>query len=181
VRLLTRLAAGPLRDTHPPEHRERMSQEAVDMARRLGHPATLAYALEGRYDANWGPAVLENRLAIANELIDVAEAANDPERAYAGRDSRFIALLESGDLAAAHADHEAGTRLAQQLRQPAQPGTRPFVTPSWRSSRAGSTRPSARSPRHSSWDCRSKARTRSWRSISRCTRSGASRDGWGKS
>jgi tetratricopeptide (TPR) repeat protein len=120
VRLLTRLAAGPLRDTHAPEHRERMSQEALEMARRLGRPGTLAYALEGRYDANWGPDVLENRLAIANELIEVADAANDAERAYAGRDSRFIALLELGDLAAAQADHEAGTRLAHQLRQPAQ-------------------------------------------------------------
>ena len=120
VRLLTRLAAGPLRDTHPPEQRERMSQEAVEMARRLGRPGTLAYALEGRYDANWGPDVLENRLAIANELIEVAEAAEDAERAYAGRDSRFIALLESGDLPAAHVDHEAGARLAHQLRQPAQ-------------------------------------------------------------
>jgi tetratricopeptide (TPR) repeat protein len=120
VRLLTRLAAGPLRDTLPPEPREKMSQDAVDMARRLGSPATLAYALEGRYDANWGPNVLEARLAIGNELIEVAGAAGDAERVYAGHDCRFIALLESGDLPAAHREHEAGTRLAHQLRQPAQ-------------------------------------------------------------
>jgi tetratricopeptide (TPR) repeat protein len=90
------------------------------MARRLGDPATLAYALNGRFDANWGPDVLESRLAIANELIEVARAAGDVERAYAGYDSRSIALLESGDLPAAHRDHEAGTRLAYRLRQPAQ-------------------------------------------------------------
>lgn len=120
VRLLSRLAAGPLRDKLPPEPRERMSQEAVDMARRLGSPATLAYALEGRYDANWGPAVLEGRLAIADELIQVAAAAGDAERTYAGYDCRFIARLEQGDLPAAHRDHEAATRLADQLRQPAQ-------------------------------------------------------------
>jgi tetratricopeptide (TPR) repeat protein len=120
VRLLTRLAAGPLRDTLPPEPREKMSQKAVDMARRLRSPATLAYALEGRYDANWGPDVLEARLAIGNELIEVARAANDAERVYAGHDCRFIALLESGDLPAAHREHEAGTRLAHQLLQPAQ-------------------------------------------------------------
>jgi DNA-binding SARP family transcriptional activator/tetratricopeptide (TPR) repeat protein len=120
VRLLTRLAAGPLRDTLPPEPRERMSQQAVDMARRLGSPETLAYALEGRYDANWGPDVLENRLVIANELIEVATATGDAERAYAGYDSLFIAQLELGDLPAAHRAHEAGGQLAHQLRQPAQ-------------------------------------------------------------
>jgi DNA-binding SARP family transcriptional activator len=120
VRLLTRLAAGPLRDTHPPEPRERMSQEAVDMARRLGRPATLAYALEGRYDANWGPDVLEARLAIADELIELAGASGDAERTYSGHDCRFVARLELGDLRGAHQDHEASTRLAYQLRQPAQ-------------------------------------------------------------
>ncbi len=72
VRLLTRLAAGPLRDTHPPEVRVRMSQKAVDMARRLARPATLAYALEGRYDADWGPDGLEGRLAFADEMIELA-------------------------------------------------------------------------------------------------------------
>ena len=51
-----------------------MSQEAVDMARRLGDPATLAYALEGRYDANWGPDGLEGRLAFADEMIELAAA-----------------------------------------------------------------------------------------------------------
>ena len=120
VRLLVRLAAGPLRDTLPPEPRERMSQEAVDMARRLGSPATLAYALQGRYDANWGPDALEGRLAIANELIQVAEAIGDEESAYAGHDCRFIALLELGDLPAAYRAHDAATHLADRLRQPAQ-------------------------------------------------------------
>jgi DNA-binding SARP family transcriptional activator len=120
VRLLTRLAAGPLRDTLPPEPREEMSQAAVDMARRLGNPATLAYALEGRYDANWGPDVLESRLAISSELIEVAQATGDAERLYAGYDSRFVALLELGDLRRAYQAHKAGARLAAQLRQPAQ-------------------------------------------------------------
>ena len=120
VRLLTRLAAGPLRDTHPPEVRVRMSQKAVDMARRLARPATLAYALEGRYDADWGPDGLEGRLAFADEMIELAAASGDAERAYAGHDCRFIALLESGELPAARRSHEAATRLAYQLRQPAQ-------------------------------------------------------------
>jgi DNA-binding SARP family transcriptional activator len=120
VRLLSRLAAGPLRDILPAEKREVMSQEAVDIARRLGDPATLAYALAGRNDANWGPEFVEERLAIANELVEVAAAAGDGEWMYAGYDCRFNPLLELGDLSSAHRDHEAGARLAELLRQPAQ-------------------------------------------------------------
>jgi DNA-binding SARP family transcriptional activator/tetratricopeptide (TPR) repeat protein len=120
VRLLARLAAGPLRDSLAPEPRRAMAQEAVEIARRLGEPTTLAYALEGRYETYWGPDRLEERLAIANELIGVAEDAGDAERAYAGHSSRFFALLEAGDLPAAYRDDEAATRLAHELRQPAQ-------------------------------------------------------------
>ncbi|HEU6443562.1 MAG TPA: BTAD domain-containing putative transcriptional regulator [Gaiellaceae bacterium] len=120
VRLLARLSGGPLRDTLPPEPRVAMSQEAVDMARRLGNGATLAYALDGRCSANWGPEVLSERLAIADELIQVAENVGDTERRYAGHDYRFHALLESGDMPAAYGQHEALARLAHELRQPAQ-------------------------------------------------------------
>jgi eukaryotic-like serine/threonine-protein kinase len=120
VRLLARLAAGPLRDSLAPEPRRAMAQEAVEIARRLGNPTTLAYALEGRYETYWGPDRLEERLAIANELIGVAEAAGDAERTYAGHDCRFNALLEAGDLTAAYREHEAAARMAHELRQPAQ-------------------------------------------------------------
>ena len=120
VRLLARLAAGPLRDTLPPEPREAMTQEALERARRLGDAATLAYALDGRHCANLGPEVLDQRLALADELIEVAEGARDGERAYEGHDYRFHALLEAGDLSAAHREFEAFTRLAEELRQPAQ-------------------------------------------------------------
>ena len=120
ARLLARLAGGPYRDTLAPEPRERIAQEAVDMARRLGDPSTLAYTLEGRYDADWGPDALDRRLAIADELLALAAAVGDAERAYAGHDCRFIAMLEAGDLAGARRSHEAATRLADQLRQPAQ-------------------------------------------------------------
>jgi tetratricopeptide (TPR) repeat protein len=120
VRLLARLAGGPLRDTLPAGPRVAMAQEAVEMARRLGDPATLAYALEGRYETYWGADALDERLAIANELVLVAETAGDAERAYAGHDCRFYAFLEAGDLPAAHRAHEAASRLAQKLQQPAQ-------------------------------------------------------------
>ncbi len=120
VRLLARLAAGPLRDTLPTGPREAMSQEALEMARRIGDPATLAYALEGRHNANQGPEVLEQRLALADELIAVAGGIDDRERAFAGHDYRLHALLELGDLADAKMEVGALSRLADELRQPAQ-------------------------------------------------------------
>jgi tetratricopeptide (TPR) repeat protein len=120
IRLLTRLAAGPLRDTLPPEPREAMSDEALQMARRLGDRAALAYALEGRHCANMGPRTVDRRRAIADELIAVAEQIEDTERAYAGHEYRFHALLEAGDAATARQAFEAMTRIAAELRQPAQ-------------------------------------------------------------
>jgi class 3 adenylate cyclase/tetratricopeptide (TPR) repeat protein len=120
VRLLARLAAGPLRDTLPPEPRMAMCREAVGIARRLDDPATLAYALDGLYCSNWGPDVLRERLEIAGELIEVAESAGDVERAYAGHDYLFHGFFELGDLPATRREFESKTALAQELGQPAQ-------------------------------------------------------------
>ena len=120
VRLLARLAGGPLRDTLPVEPRETMSQAALDMSRRLGDPVTLAYALDGSHCANMGPDVVERRLAIAEELIQVSDAAGDTERAFGGHEYRMHALLEIGDLPTARQEYRTLTRLADGLRQPAQ-------------------------------------------------------------
>jgi DNA-binding SARP family transcriptional activator/tetratricopeptide (TPR) repeat protein len=119
AQLLARLAGGPLRDTLAPEPRLAMADEAVAMARRLGDPATLAYTLEGRCEAYWGPDALDERLALAKELIRVGESSGDDERAYAGHDCLFFALLEGGDIRAATMEHDAAGRLAQELRMPA--------------------------------------------------------------
>jgi predicted ATPase/DNA-binding SARP family transcriptional activator/class 3 adenylate cyclase len=119
VQVLARLAGGPLRDTLAPAPRMAMADEAVEMARRLGDPATLAYAIEGRCETYWGPDALEERLALAEELIQVGEGSGDAERAYAGHDCRFFALLEGGELLAAWREHEAASRLAHELRMPA--------------------------------------------------------------
>jgi tetratricopeptide (TPR) repeat protein len=120
ARLLARLAGGPLRDTHPADARVAMARDAVAIARRFGDHATLAYALDGRHCANWGPDVVDSRREIAEELIRVAEAGHDPERVYAGHDYRFWALLERGDVAGADAELEIKAGWAQKLGQPAQ-------------------------------------------------------------
>ncbi|MFN2470724.1 MAG: AAA family ATPase [Gaiellaceae bacterium] len=120
ARLLARLAAGPLRDDVDRERRDVLSRQAVEIARRLGDPGTLAYALDGRYNAVWGPSNLGERLEISSELVKAATAAGDRERALQGHHYRALALLEAGDIPAVHAELEAKAKLAEELRQPAQ-------------------------------------------------------------
>jgi DNA-binding SARP family transcriptional activator/tetratricopeptide (TPR) repeat protein len=119
VRLLARLA-GALRDEPSLEARAALSAEAVEMARRLDDPATLAYALDGRCAAILGPHNPEERLTLSNEIVRLADLVDDRERAVQGRHYRLIALLELGDIKGVNAEIAAMTVLAEELRQPAQ-------------------------------------------------------------
>jgi len=120
VKVMARLAGGPLRDDPVRERRASLSQQAVTMARRLQDPATLAYALDGKYAAVWWPENLEERLAIATDLIQVAGQAGDKERAHQGYHYRCLGRLEVGDMPGVYADLDAQAQLAEELRQPAQ-------------------------------------------------------------
>jgi tetratricopeptide (TPR) repeat protein len=119
VSLLARLA-GALRDQPAREPRAALSAEAVERARRLGDPATLAYALVARFAANWGPENDEERLAIATELVGLAERIGDPDREIEGRLLRTKVLMTLGDLAGVHRELAVCKRLADERRQPSQ-------------------------------------------------------------
>jgi tetratricopeptide (TPR) repeat protein len=117
LRLLARLA-GALRDEPDRERRASISAEALAMARRTGDPAALAYALSARYAAIWGPDNAEQLLALATELVQVAERTGDRERLLEGTLLRHKALVTLGDMDAARIEHETSIRLADELRQP---------------------------------------------------------------
>jgi len=119
ARLLARLA-GALRDEHPRARRGALSREAVELARRTGNPAALAYALDGRAAAISAPDTVAECLALSSELRDVAERIGDTEHVLAGYFHRFIAQVTLGDTRRATADLEAMIRIANELRQPAQ-------------------------------------------------------------
>jgi DNA-binding SARP family transcriptional activator/tetratricopeptide (TPR) repeat protein len=119
ARLLARLA-GALRSQPTREARAALSAEAVGMARRLRDPGTLAYALDGRYTAAWGPENVEERLRLAKEIVLLAEQAGDQERLQMGHLMHLHCLRELGDVAGADAELAVATRLAEELRQPAQ-------------------------------------------------------------
>ena len=121
VRLLARLAGGPLRDaSFPPQRRARLSEEALDIARRLDDAATLAFALHGYILGHHSPEHTRAQLELATELIEVAGRAGDKERAFDGHEERLCALVELGEIEAAHAEVAAMERVAGELRQPSQ-------------------------------------------------------------
>jgi len=93
------------------------SSEAVVIARRLGDRSTLAYALYMEtYLQLLGP--LDERLATADEAIQVATAADDLELVWWGHTSRFECLLELGQMDEARESLEVFDGIARQLHLP---------------------------------------------------------------
>ena len=119
ARLMARMA-GALRSEPSAELRESLATQAVELARGLDDPATLAYTLDGLSAALWKPDIPHERLAIANELIEVGTIAGDRERVISGRQFRVWVFLEIGDMASAYRELEETERIAVELRQPAQ-------------------------------------------------------------
>jgi DNA-binding SARP family transcriptional activator len=119
AKLLARLA-GALRDDHSRERRDTLSREAVELARRTGDPTALAHALDGRAAAILAPDTVAECLALSSELCKVAELIGDNERIVHGYLNRLIAEVMVGDVGQAEADLDAASRIADELRQPAQ-------------------------------------------------------------
>lgn len=119
AKIMARLA-GALRDYPSRERRASLSAQAVEIARDLGDPATLAYALDGRYSAIMWPDTAPERLEIANEIVDLGKQVGDEERAIMGRFYRAIANMELGRMSEVEAELQIIAGEAAQLRQPAQ-------------------------------------------------------------
>ncbi len=119
ARLLSRLA-GALRDEPARERRDRLSREAVELARSGGDAATLAYALDGRISAIVAADTVAECVALSGELCEVAALIGDRERLVAGHCHRLNAQLQIGNLGKAQDDLETANRIADELAQPAQ-------------------------------------------------------------
>ena len=114
------VSAGALRDEHSRDRRDKLSREAVEVARRAKNPVALAYALEGRGAAILGPDSRAELLALSGELRELAERIGDPERVVQAHIYRLIAQLELGNIPEGQVDLAAAGRIAEELRQPAQ-------------------------------------------------------------
>jgi tetratricopeptide (TPR) repeat protein len=119
VRLLSRLSCA-LRSSPDRERSAALSQQALDIARTLDDPSTLAYALIGRFGAVWWPENVQERLQIADELMLAGKRADDAERIVDARLAAFVTMLDLADASAARRELAEMIRSAENLRQPAQ-------------------------------------------------------------
>jgi len=96
-----------------------LTREAVAIARRLGDPRTLASVLAREMFLMVAtPEAVRQRLASADELLELAEQAGDRELAVRGHAYRLMALLDFGDAAGADVELDTYSRLAEDLRMP---------------------------------------------------------------
>ncbi|MEO8510045.1 MAG: AAA family ATPase, partial [Chloroflexota bacterium] len=120
VQLLTRLSCA-WRST--PEKRldaDALSRQAVELARSLDSPGSLSYALAGRFWAIWWPENPEERLAIATEMLEIANALGDDERMLDARLTLWLVYTELADMMSARRELTEMIRAIAALRQPGQ-------------------------------------------------------------
>jgi len=100
------------------ERTEALSREALAMARRVQDPEALITALQSRHAALLHISQLEERLALDDEILELAARIDLRELEALGRHWRIYDLLEAGEMAEARAEHELLQALARALRQP---------------------------------------------------------------
>jgi tetratricopeptide (TPR) repeat protein len=118
AQILSRLAVARYRSSGTQARGIALSQEAVEMARRIGDPATLALALHSRRWTLWAPDHLEARLSVATELARLARETGIRELALQAHAWRLGDLLELGDIDGVRREADIYARLAAELRQP---------------------------------------------------------------
>jgi DNA-binding CsgD family transcriptional regulator len=94
------------------------ARDAVELARRSGDLIALARGLQVLHSALWQPRHLDERLLVAGEIVELADAIGDPSIALWGIRPRIADLMELTDVAGAQADVEAYERGAAAARQP---------------------------------------------------------------
>ena len=117
ARLLGRLAM-ELHFSSQPQRCQTMAQQSVMLARQLGDPSTLAYALNAHHWARRGQDEVGQLLAIADEIIRHSEASAELELALQGHSWRLVDLLELGQTEAIDDEIAACVILAERLHQP---------------------------------------------------------------
>jgi DNA-binding SARP family transcriptional activator len=117
VRLTARLADS-LHFAPDPGEAEQLSRHALELARALGDPRSLAAALECRHAALLSVEHLEERLRLSRELVELAQQVSERELEALGRHWRIYDLLEAGRVEEARGECAMLAALARELRQP---------------------------------------------------------------
>ena len=103
---------------YSPELRDVISQQAVEMARRVGDPAAVVPALYSRHVVLDGKPDVEERLAVATEILAIAERGGNKEMELLTRYRRILDLLELAEIPTVDKEIQAYIKLAEALRQP---------------------------------------------------------------
>jgi class 3 adenylate cyclase/tetratricopeptide (TPR) repeat protein len=92
--------------------------EALDLAERSGEPGAQIYVRRVRHRLWFDPLALEERLASADELLELGRSRRDLETETWGHRWRLIALFETDDVEAVDRELDEVQRLADELHQP---------------------------------------------------------------
>ena len=118
ARVMARLSCA-IRDQPFRQRRLQLSEEAVQMARRLGDVRTLAFALDARCIAVIGPDTYEEFGDTAGQVIRLGETIGDTERELQGHIYLHSYELGLGNVAATRRALVAAQRLAEETQEPA--------------------------------------------------------------
>jgi tetratricopeptide (TPR) repeat protein len=98
--------------------RQRLAEEAVAMARRVGEPVALGRALASLADVISGPDHVGAREKAADEVITLARQVGEARLELLGRRLRVVALLEQGRLGEAEVEIGTYADRVDAVRQP---------------------------------------------------------------
>ncbi len=96
--MITARLAAVLYWSRDPQRGVELSAQAVELARSINDPAALIYTLWMQHYALWSPDNLDERIAIADELIDRTETAGMKYWAFRSRQMALANSLERGQL-----------------------------------------------------------------------------------
>jgi tetratricopeptide (TPR) repeat protein len=99
-----------------PNRRSVLSEDALAMARRTGDLETIGYALSTFHWGAWVPGNAHERVAVADELREVAEQAGNVELETIAWQQRMIDQWELGDIEGVRASAERERELFARLR-----------------------------------------------------------------
>jgi tetratricopeptide (TPR) repeat protein len=116
--LLARLTAELYSANEPFERRVAVSDEAIEIARRLDDAEALVTALHTRLWALNTPGRALERLGHTGEMLRVAEETGSRELVFLAHNDRFVCFLELGERRGMETEIEAMTGIAELIRQP---------------------------------------------------------------
>jgi tetratricopeptide (TPR) repeat protein len=117
ARVMARLSCA-VRDQPTRDRRLSLSEDAVNMAGRIGDPATQAYAVAARGIALAGPDTLEAFADAARQATRLGENSRESESELTGHWWTHCYEVAIGNIQAARQELETAIRLAEELKEP---------------------------------------------------------------